>query len=277
METQTVSNFAICNHKNHIFCLDPSRHHLSDLTWRDIPQRHHQRSPGHLITLTMRCSRTMGLVDRVLSAKFRRLGEHIGRKPGFFLVMPVMISLLAATGVQQLRYQDDPEYLFSPSNGRSREELAVVERLFPTNFTAFNTGRMTDTGHFIRLIVTAPGGGSVLKQDIFDELVKLDKIVREVEVDAGEEQWAYDQICASWGDECLDNVPMKMQKYMADVEANRTMVAYPVWITEDDVIVTIEALGSPVLGGVYGEDVIEAPALQMVYWVGNHEYFNVSL
>ena len=247
------------------------------LTWLDFPQRNHQQSPGHLVTLTMHCSRTMGLVDRVLSAWFRRLGERIGRKPGFFLVMPVMISLLAATGVQQLRYQDDPDYLFSPSNGRSTEELAIVERLFPTNFTNFNTGRMTDTGHFIRLIVTAPGGGSVLKQDIFDDLVKLDKIVRDVEVDAGEEQWAYDQICASWGGECLDNVPLKMRKYMADVEANRTMVAYPVWITDDDIIVTIEALGSPVLGGRYGEDVLEAPALQMVYFVGNHEYFNVSL
>ena len=217
------------------------------------------------------------MVDRQLSDKFRRLGAHIGHKPGYFIVLPVLISLLAATGVQQLRYQDDPEYLFSPVTGRSKQERATVDRLFPTNFTAFNTGRLTDTGHFIRLTITDPNGGSVLTQEVFDELVKLDKVVREVVVDAGEQRWTYDQICASWDGKCLDNVALKMRDHMADVEAGRANVTYPVWLVGDDILPVIETLGSPVLAGKYADEVVEAPALQMLYWVGNHEYFNISL
>ncbi|KAF0307910.1 Patched domain-containing protein 1 [Amphibalanus amphitrite] len=223
----------------------------------------------------MRCSRTLGVVDRVLSAQFRRLGAHIGRRPSYFIIFPVMITLLAATGVQQLRYQDDPEYLFSPSTGRSKQERATVDRLYPTNFSQFNTGRMADMGHFIRLVVTAPaGGGPLLTERVFDQLYELDEAVRKVRVDAGEESWTYDQICATWGDDCLDNVALKMRKYIKDVEANKSTVTYPVWFEADDVLPVIETFGSPELDG---DRVVDVPALQMLYWVGNHEYFNVSL
>ncbi|XP_043232014.1 patched domain-containing protein 3-like [Amphibalanus amphitrite] len=223
----------------------------------------------------MRCSRTLGVVDRVLSAQFRRLGAHIGRRPSYFIIFPVMITLLAATGVQQLRYQDDPEYLFSPSTGRSKQERATVDRLYPTNFSQFNTGRMVDMGHFIRLVVTAPaGGGPLLTERVFDQLYELDEAVRKVRVDAGEESWTYDQICATWGDDCLDNVALKMRKYIKDVEANKSTVTYPVWFEADDVLPVIETFGSPELDG---DRVVDVPALQMLYWVGNHEYFNVSL
>ena len=175
----------------------------------------------------------LGVVDRALSAQFRRLGAHIGRKPGYYIVLPVVISLLAATGVQQLRYESDIEYLFSPVNGRSKTEKATVERLFPTNFTEFDPGRSANTGYYIRLIVTKPGGGSLLTQEVFAELAELDRVVRDVKVDAGTEQWTYDQICAMWEGKCRENVALKMGEFITDVEAGKSKVTYPLWYVDD--------------------------------------------
>lgn len=48
---------------------------------------------------------------------------------------------------QQLKYQIDPEYLFSPINGEGKAERAVVEQYFKVNYThRFNVGRITRPG-----------------------------------------------------------------------------------------------------------------------------------
>lgn len=49
--------------------------------------------------------------------------------------------------VQQLKYNMDPEYLFSPENGEGKIERAIVESYFKTNYThRFHAGRITRPG-----------------------------------------------------------------------------------------------------------------------------------
>lgn len=49
--------------------------------------------------------------------------------------------------IQQLKYQIDPEYLFSPVNGEGKAERAIVESYFKVNYThRFNVGRITRPG-----------------------------------------------------------------------------------------------------------------------------------
>lgn len=51
---------------------------------------------------------------------------------------------------QQLRYEIDPEYLFSPIRGEGKTERAVVESYFKVNYThRFNVGRITRPGKFL--------------------------------------------------------------------------------------------------------------------------------
>lgn len=48
---------------------------------------------------------------------------------------------------QRLRYQIDPEYLFSPVNGAGKQERTIVEEFFKVNYTSnFNVGRITRAG-----------------------------------------------------------------------------------------------------------------------------------
>lgn len=51
--------------------------------------------------------------------------------------------------IQQLKYQMDPEYLFSPVNGEGKAERAIVESFFKTNYThRFDAGRITRPGKY---------------------------------------------------------------------------------------------------------------------------------
>lgn len=48
---------------------------------------------------------------------------------------------------QQLQYEIDPEYLFSPVNGEGKTERAIAEQFFKVNYTSrFNVGRITRPG-----------------------------------------------------------------------------------------------------------------------------------
>lgn len=48
---------------------------------------------------------------------------------------------------QQIKYEIDPEYLFSPISGEGKLERTVVESYFKVNYThRFNVGRITRPG-----------------------------------------------------------------------------------------------------------------------------------
>lgn len=87
------------------------------------------------------------LVDRFLTYTFYHLGVFVGKNPGYFVIIPVILTALCATGYQRINYQIDPEYLFSPMDGPGKHERAVVEEYFKPNYTSrFNVGRITRPG-----------------------------------------------------------------------------------------------------------------------------------
>lgn len=86
-------------------------------------------------------------VDNLLNRSFYKLGLIIGKHPGYFLIVPVLLSLLCITGYQQIKYEIDPEYLFSPIRGEGKTERNIVEEFFKVNYThRFNVGRITRPG-----------------------------------------------------------------------------------------------------------------------------------
>ncbi len=80
-------------------------------------------------------------LDEALKRLFYRLGHAIGSRPWYFILVPALLTALCITGFQQMDYEYDPEYLFSPVNGLAKRERTDVERFFPTNYTAFKSSR----------------------------------------------------------------------------------------------------------------------------------------
>lgn len=87
------------------------------------------------------------IVDEKLNKSFYKLGLLVGNHPGYFIIIPILLTLIGITGYQQIKTNIDPEYLFSPVNGAGKYERAVVEDLFKTNYTSrFNVARITRAG-----------------------------------------------------------------------------------------------------------------------------------
>uniref|UniRef100_T1GCY0 Uncharacterized protein n=1 Tax=Megaselia scalaris TaxID=36166 RepID=T1GCY0_MEGSC len=87
----------------------------------------------------------ISIVDKTLNKTFFRFGFFIGKNPGYFIIIPVLLALLCMTGFQQLRYEIDPEYLFSPINGEGKAERAIVEQFFKVNYThRFNRNKVLE-------------------------------------------------------------------------------------------------------------------------------------
>lgn len=92
----------------------------------------------------------MTIVDDILNRSFYKLGLVVGRNPGYFIIIPVLLTLLMITGYQRIYYEMDPEYLFSPVRGQGKYERRIVEENFKVNYShRFNVGRITRAGKFI--------------------------------------------------------------------------------------------------------------------------------
>ena len=96
----------------------------------------------------MGCSKTC--VDDFLNRTFYKLGYFVGKHPGYFVIIPILLGFICFTGYQRIQYQIDPEYLFTPVNGPGKIERAVVEQYFKVNYShQFNVGRITRPGKII--------------------------------------------------------------------------------------------------------------------------------
>lgn len=79
--------------------------------------------------------------------------ENKKKRKNLFLIVliifdfPWCLLVILLCSYQQLKYQIDPEYLFSPINGEGKAERALVEQYFKVNYThRFNVGRITRPG-----------------------------------------------------------------------------------------------------------------------------------
>ena len=128
--------------------------------------------------------------------------------PGYFIIVPVLLTALAATGMQRIVYESDPEYLFTPLNGQAKQERAVQEKHFPMNFTDFDPSRASRGGKFARLIIQASDGGSILREREFNQVMFVDELVRNLTFWSSVDQanYSYIDLCALTHDGyCWDN------------------------------------------------------------------------
>ncbi|XP_076361930.1 patched domain-containing protein 3-like [Tachypleus tridentatus] len=173
-------------------------------------------------------------VDKATSKVFMKLGQRIGHSPGYFIIVPLLVAALFSTGIQRIKYQDNPEYLFSPINGRSRSERKTVEKYFHVNTSEnFDLGRLTRPSRLGRLIVVAKDGGSVLTKSVFKELVHLDDIIQNLNITWKEETYTYKDLCAKVErNSCFENNILDFKEKIKDIEEGRQLLQYPVMINK---------------------------------------------
>ena len=73
--------------------------------------------------------------DLYLGDKFSVLGACVAKSPGVFIIVPLLLSLLMGSGVQQFYYLSDVFYLFVPVHAKSIQDRIKLQEIFPENLT----------------------------------------------------------------------------------------------------------------------------------------------
>ncbi|XP_066147169.1 patched domain-containing protein 3 [Euwallacea fornicatus] len=208
------------------------------------------------------------IVDDCLNKSFYKLGLLVGKHPGYFVIVPILITLLGMTGYQKIHNNIDPEYLFSPLNGQGKYERSVVEEFFKVNYSSrFNVARITRAGRFGRVIITSKDGiKNLLRMEIWKELRYLDDLIQNMTVNYQEEHFTYADVCAKWFDDCFQNDILNLGYIMEEVESGEKNLTFP--LTLNTVTFDVHALPVFFGGTEVSEDgfVISVPSLQLVYF-----------
>ncbi|XP_034952079.1 patched domain-containing protein 3 [Chelonus insularis] len=215
----------------------------------------------------MRCSLTF--VDDLLNRIFYKVGLIVGRNPGYFVIIPVLLACICVTGYQKINYETDPEYLFSPINGPGKLERQIVEQHFKVNYSHyFDVGRIIRPGRFGRVIIIPKDGhNTLLRKVVWNELRLLDSLVKNITTTYEGEIFTYEQLCARWLNSCFNNNILNLDHIIEDVE-NRTLnLTFPIMFNP----VTWETHLFPVYfgGSVLTEDLTidSVPSLQLAYFI----------
>jgi len=203
---------------------------------------------------------------------FYRLGFKIGEQPGYFLIVPLLLSALCASGFQRITYEADPEYLFSPQEGPAKIERAILEKHFPTNYSEYDPSRAAKAGRFGRLLVTAWDGGSILRSDVWREILFLDEVVRNITIEWEGEILDYEILCALAIDgNCWYNEVLEIGSFMNEIESKEVNLTYPIWFSPD----TFKTYTFPmIMGGINTSDIgtiNSVSALSLTYFLDTQE------
>ena len=73
--------------------------------------------------------------DKFMKRLFYRIGYFIGEQPAYFVIIPVLVTVICFTGFQRINVISDPEYLFTPIKGPGKHEREMLEHHFPINYS----------------------------------------------------------------------------------------------------------------------------------------------
>ncbi|NXP30037.1 PTHD3 protein, partial [Scytalopus superciliaris] len=122
--------------------------------------------------------------------------------PWPFVLVPLLLSGALGAGFSLLprRQANDIEGQFTPTGGPAKADRDLVRRHFPTDDSArFSAPRLPTEGAYAALIAVASGGGSVLEQGPWLEVLRLDRAVRDAE---------YGRLCARSNGSCHSPNPL---------------------------------------------------------------------
>ncbi|XP_038057470.1 patched domain-containing protein 3-like isoform X2 [Patiria miniata] len=168
--------------------------------------------------------------NQLISRLFYRYGRLIARRPGIFLIVPLIIAGCLSSGMIFLTIETDAAYLFTPDNSRARDEVAEMSRLFPVNYEKFLPNRVLTTQEYGgSVVVTARDNSNILREEVMAEIIHLDHVLRSLELQAwgANTSITYADICCHFThDECLEDPVLKLLNYSSKSVTTKNLT-YP--------------------------------------------------
>lgn len=166
-----------------------------------------------------------------LTKFFYKLGTTIALYPSYFIIVPIFLSLLGFTGLQRIYTEEDTERLFYPQDGPAPYERAVIEESFPMNSSAqFLPYHLTRIRGYARVLIEAKDKKTIFRKHIWEEILHLDKAIRDFQITYEDNTYSYKDLCAVWKGECFKNLVLDLHDYIDSIENGTMEISYPVML-----------------------------------------------
>ena len=154
-------------------------------------------------------------IEQHLRFCFGIIGKFIGLHPWYFLIIPLFLSGMMGAGFYFLeeRTSNDIEKQFTPVDGRGKLERQYIQDTFPEDLSMFSSLRLSTEGIYATVILTHET--NILSTEAFEEVLRIENIIREMTTTSGEETFKYSDICAKMNHNCFSNTLLDMVSYNA--------------------------------------------------------------
>ncbi|XP_023229007.1 patched domain-containing protein 3-like [Centruroides sculpturatus] len=204
----------------------------------------------------------IGIAYRYLSKLFHKHGIHVSKHTSWYLIVPVFMTLLSATGFQKFSHDLDEESIV-PAGGIIDRYKSHLMQLFPIDLASnFDPARLLHVIHYGTVIAEATDGGSILRDFVFREIVTLDREIQKFFVEK-DEGWNYKDICARNNGKCYENKILRINNELEALKNGTFRLKYPIGDTSRNYDVLT-------LGGVELNEegcVISAEAVKLFYFL----------
>lgn len=210
------------------------------------------------------------ILGKLLPKQLYKLGYFVGKHPSHFVIVPLFVCLLFATGLQNVKHERNADRLYLPSESRYMDAKTSLNELYPMNYsTIFSRDRLIDKSKFGSVIITAKDNQTLFRESVFWEIVLLDRIIRNLTIDYDQDfQLTYDDICAKLNEQCWNsNTILDLAYQIKEIESNTTRIRYPVWFNRDT---NITYYFHNQIGGLAldrDSSVLGAQAIQLTYYL----------
>ncbi|KAM4605951.1 patched domain-containing protein 3-like [Polymixia lowei] len=223
----------------------------------------------------MDCRRT-DCIEKPLSQLFEKLGRTVGSYPFSFFVVPLIVSALLGGGFYFLedREDNDIERQFTLRGGPSKKARDLVKDNFPNDKSTFSSQRLYTEGNYASVIAVSSDESNILTREAFEDIIKLNNIVKDISVVVDERQLTFRNLCAKANGVCVSNDLLEIINYNAS-KIEHIDIGFPL----HTVASKPTFLGSTI-GGVEKDVeglVKSAKAVRLMYFLGNHTGADVWL
>ncbi|XP_029935855.1 patched domain-containing protein 3 isoform X1 [Myripristis murdjan] len=145
-------------------------------------------------------------VEKPFSIGYQKFGRFVGKHPWCFFIAPLFLSTVLGSGFYFLeeRESNDIEEQFTPTNGPAKLERKFVQENFPLNNSVFSNQRLYTDGVYASFIAVSRSP-NIFTDAALQEILSLDKKVRQINITAGHERLTFEGLCARKYNKCIPN------------------------------------------------------------------------
>ncbi|XP_006139836.1 patched domain-containing protein 3 [Tupaia chinensis] len=212
-------------------------------------------------------------LEAPLSRAFQRLGWVVGSYPWVFLLVPMVLTAVLGTGFIFLPHEEeDLEEQYTPIASPAKAERRFVQEHFLANDSySFSASRRSSEYNFASILVISRFD-TVLEQDIFREISKLDRAVQTLYAVHNGTKIVFSQVCAKYMTACVPPNPL-LRAWQLDKTLYLRNLTFPIYSHKGQLVHLVGSLGGTSLGEMVGMGklILQAKAMRLVYFLKSEQ------